>query len=251
MDPPIEEPWVGDEKRCHPEPGRVADAETARHPRLQCDRSVRSPGARDVFDEIEAQQARQVDGEHLGLERQGEHAARPYGLEVADPELAVAVNRGGAHQVADLGDLCERWLAAVCEARHHMLEQPHALVGAREHEVESVAPSRFLQRNVRPVLLDECVVDFRRGEHEGRVPLRRDHSVGALGGIEMIRECDEPQRPRRSGDAIDHVAVAVRIEIETLSLDAPAFPRHAADQRAHEAHPGGMECAHACKAHHP
>ena len=139
--------------------------------RVQHHGPVRRSGACDVLDEIEAQQAREIDGEHLGLERQGEYAARAHRFEVADAELAIAVHRGGAHQVADLGDRREFRLAPAREALHDVLEQPHALVRAREHQIERVATARFLQRNVLPVLREEHVVDFGRGQHERGVPL--------------------------------------------------------------------------------
>ena len=135
---------MGHQERRHPETCRVADPEAARHTRLERDGPVRRPGACHVLDEIEAQHAREIHGEHLGLERQGEDPARAHRLEVADAELAVPVHRGGTHQVADLGDLRERGLAPAREAFHDMLEQSHALVRAREHQIERVAAARFL-----------------------------------------------------------------------------------------------------------
>ena len=237
-------------KRCHSKARRVAHTQTARHRRRQRDGSLRRPRTSDVLDEVEAQRTREIDRQHLGLERQGEHAARPHRLEVAAAELAVPVHRGGAHQVADLGDLRECRLASVREACHDMLEQPHALVRAREHQVEGVAPARLLPRDVLPIVRQERVVDRRRGEHEGRVPLRRDHPIGALGRIEVIGEGHEPQHSAGGRDAIDDLAVTLRIEIETLALETPPLPCHPANEGAHEAHPRGMECAHPRESHH-
>ena len=241
---------MGDEERRHPQARRVADPEAARRLRRQRGGSFRRAGAGGVLGEIEAQQAREIDGEHLGLERQGEHAARAHRLEVAEAELAVAVHRGGAHEVADLGESRELRLATVRQTVHRVLEQPHALVRAREHQVEGVAPARFLQRDVLPVPREERLVHLGRGQHERGVPPRRDHPVGAFGRVERVREGDEPQLSGRSRDAIDDLAVPLRVEIEALAPDAPPLPCHAADEGARKAHPGGVECAHPRKAHH-
>ena len=72
---------------------------------------------RRMIDEIEREGAHQKHGQHFRLERRAEFRAVADCFAHRKPELAAAVDRGGAHQIADLRESLRR--AADCPAARH------------------------------------------------------------------------------------------------------------------------------------
>ena len=129
-----------DQERRHSEAGRIPDPERPPQRRSKAHRSPPATPGREVIDQLQAEVADQVYGEHLRLKGQGEEPGSPDLLEVRESELAVAVDGGGSHQVAHAVDVVRGRLAAACEGFHQVVEQPHAPIGATQHDLS--APQR-------------------------------------------------------------------------------------------------------------
>jgi hypothetical protein len=97
---------VVDQERRHAQPGGVADPQVALQGRGQWHGPLRIEGTGHVFDLLDAEMAQQVHREHLRAERLVEVRAALQAGEVGDAELAVAVHRSGAVEVADLASWC-------------------------------------------------------------------------------------------------------------------------------------------------
>ena len=83
-----------------------------------------------MLDEVVGEGADQPNREHLGAEGAVEKRATAEPRAVGDAELAVAVNGGGTHEVADIGGSCPCRLAATGKAVGDVGEKPDGLVGA-------------------------------------------------------------------------------------------------------------------------
>jgi hypothetical protein len=89
------------QKRRHAEPGGVADAEAAPQRRAEPRSAFRGAARGDMFGEVDREGTDEPDRQHLGLERARQFRALRDLLAIGDAELAVAVNGGGAHEIAD------------------------------------------------------------------------------------------------------------------------------------------------------
>ena len=98
----MDQEGVGDQEGRHAETGRVADAQVAFDRTVQGHEisGISAPG--DMFDQVQGESPDHVDGEQFGPEWSCQ--LRPIGIAaaVAHAELAIAVDRGGAHQIANL-----------------------------------------------------------------------------------------------------------------------------------------------------
>ncbi|MNH44979.1 hypothetical protein D3C79_1072930 [compost metagenome] len=82
-----------------------------------------------MFDLLDAEMPQQVHGKHLGAEGLRKVRSVLQATEVGDAELAVAVHRGGAVQVADLGQLPWVWLTTFGQRFEEAFEVAQAAVG--------------------------------------------------------------------------------------------------------------------------
>ncbi len=204
------------EKGRHAEPRRIADAEAAAQGRVELPGAGAASQLRHMLDEIESEQADEVDGEHLGAEGTGQFRTLPDPVAVGDAEFAVAVDRGGAHQIADRLDRGRVGLAPRGERGEHVIEEAHAAVGASEHELgRKIAPG-LLSRHVPFEARDLLLVGHTVEEHEGRVPCFRDHAIRALLGRELVTEGDEAVGSALGLDRVDRRADTARVEIEAM-----------------------------------
>ena len=203
-----------------------------------------------MLDEIESEQADEVDGEHLGAEGTGQFRPLPDPVAVGDAEFAVAVDRGGAHQIADRLDRGRVGLAPRGERGEHVIEEAHAAVGASEHELgRKIAPG-LLSRHVPFEARDFLLVGHTVEEHEGRVPCFRDHAIRALLGRELVTEGDEAVGSALGLDRVDRRADTARVEIEAMPGDPPMLALHAPQQGPKEAQPRLMCAAEPIEPHH-
>ena len=181
---------------------------------------------RQMLNEIEGEEADEIDGEHLGAEGRGELRPVRDLVAIGNAELAVAVDRGGAHQIADRLDRGLIGLASFGERVEHVIEEAHAAIGAREHELGRKIAPRLLPRHVRGETRDV----MRRGhaveEHEGRVPGFRDHAIRALLGRELMAEGDEAEDAALDFDRVDRRADAAFVDVE-CNVSRRASPRRA------------------------
>src|SRR5439155_20365809 len=89
-----------------------------------------------------------VDGQHFGAIGTVELGMDPRPRKVAEPELAVAIDGGGPHQIADFQELAHRRLLAACKASGDMVEEPERLVRPRQDELAGPAAPSLLSRHV-------------------------------------------------------------------------------------------------------
>ena len=101
-----------------------------------------------ALDEVGGEGADQVDGQHLRAEGAGKLRAARDDRAIGDAELAVAVDRRRAHQIAGRLDLARLGLPALAQGRHHAVEQAHAAVGAGEDQVARQIAAGLLARHV-------------------------------------------------------------------------------------------------------
>ena len=165
---------MADEEGRHAEAGGVADAEVAANVAGEGHGGLRAQGAGDVLDEVVGEAADQPDEQHFRCERAAEARAGSNAFTVCDAELAVAVDGGRAHQIADRADEIEVGLAAGGEAVGDVLEQTHRFVCAAQDQIAFGEAAGFLERRVAC----ECVRDrprpgCRRRERKSCPRLRR------------------------------------------------------------------------------
>ena len=164
-------------------------------------------------------------------------------------ELAVAVDRRGAHQVADVFDGGGIGLGAGSERARDGLEEAHAPVGSREHEVALGVAAGLLQRDGRGEAGELGFVRHAVVEDVAGVPGFGDDAVRAALGREVLREGDEAYRAAGHVDRIDRMAEALRVERPDRAGDAPSLAAGAAEEDAEEAEARGMGGAHAVEPH--
>ena len=239
-----------DEEGRHPESGRVSDPERPAPRPVEGRRAAPPAPGRQVVDQVQAEVPDQVDGEHLRLEGEGEQPPAAHLLEVREAELPVPVDGGRPHEIPHAAGLVLRRLASGGEGVHHRVEQPHAPVGAAQHDLPRAAAPRLLPRHV---VVEPVEVGRGRGlegEGEARVPALGDHAVGPVRGVEVVGEGREPEHPGRGMDMVGGPPVAVVVEVAEGGLDAPALPGHAADEDPGEAQAGRVEPAEPGEPHH-
>ena len=202
-----------------------------------------------MIDEVDTHPADEVDGEKLGLE--GGVQLLPPGdpAAVGAAELAASVDRCGPHQVAHVAYQIAAGLPAAGQALHHVIEDPAAPVGPRQDQFAGPESPGLLAGRVRLEAFDVGGAGDTVEERERGVPDVGDDPVGSLPGVDDPREAHEAVGPVPAVDGMEGAANPVVIEIEAHSLEAPAFPDHAADQLAHETQPRGEGCSHAFEAH--
>jgi hypothetical protein len=183
---------------------------------------------REVLGQIHGERADQPDREHLRLERTGE--LRPIGdvIAIRHAELAVAVHRRRAHQIAYRLDLLRVWLNARGQALHHVLEQAHALVRAGEHQLSFRTAPGFLQRHVRRQALEIRLTRLAVHQGERRIPALCDHAVRAFLRCKAMAETDQAVGRRRPPGPVDGGALTVGIDAPDRAVDRPSLPIEAA-----------------------
>ena len=202
-----------------------------------------------MLDQVEAELPDHIDHQHLRLIGQSEDAVAPEPRQIGQAEFAVAVNGGGAQEIADLDHLGEIGLAARGQRGAHLVEEAHAAVGAAQHQLVSAVTRRLLARGRLAQAFDGRLVDAAGGKREGSVPFLGDDPIRALFRRQRVGEAAEGQKPRRRLDLVDDAPEAAGIEIVVPLAEDPALAPHPADERAHEAEARGMEGAEARQAH--
>ena len=239
-----------DEEGGHPEAGRVPDPERPAPRPVEGRRAAPPAPGRQVVDQLQAEVPDQVHGEHLRLEGEGEDPPAAHLLEVRESELPVSVDGGRPHEIPHAADLVPRRLAARGEGVHHRVEQPHAPVGAAQHDLSRAAAPRLLPRHVLVEPVEVGRAWRFEGEGEARVPALGDHAVGPVHGVEVVGERREPEHPGRGMNMVDGPPVPVVVEVAEGGLDAPALAGHAPDEDPGEAQAGRMEAAESGEPHH-
>ena len=232
-----------------PSPVALPIAEVALQSRVEPRAPLGIPPSRQMLHQIEGEAADQVHAQQLGAERAGE--LRPPGVAgpVAHPELAVAVDRGRAHEVSDRAQERRIRLAALRQAVDHVGEEPHALVRAAQHELRGQVSARLLSRRLRRQAPDVGLGRHAVEQGERRVPRFGDHPVGAPLRLQVVGKADQAVLPVRRRHRVDGGTVPFAVEVEPRRLDPPALPVHEADQAAHEAEPRRKGGPHAHKPH--
>ncbi len=168
-----------DEVGCHAKTGRIADAKAAAQSGFEADGRIRGTHAGKMLDEIGGEGADQPDGQHLGAE--GPAQLRPIGDAgaVGDAELAVAIDRGGAHEIPRGFERCGVGLTAGRQCRNDIVEEANAAIGAREDKFAVETAAGLLLGHVLREARDVSVRRHAIKERERRVPRLGDHTIAA------------------------------------------------------------------------
>jgi hypothetical protein len=249
QDPVVDQHRMADQEGRHAQARRIADAEVALQARRQRNRGLGRSRPGDVLGQRHGEAADQVDGQHLGLEGAGELGTRGDPRAVGDAELAVAVDRRGAHQVADPAHHLLVRLAAPRQALDQVLEHPHRLVGAAQHQVARAVAPGFLARRVGRQPRDLRRVGLAVVEHEGGVPGLGDHAVAARLRGERLREGHQAVGPPLHLHRQHCGAVALGVQLPERRAQGGAAAAEAAQQGRHEAQAGGEEAAQTGETH--
>lgn len=193
-----------------------------------------------------AQQPGRHDLRVVGLREDAEAAERREGHR---PELAVAIEGGGAEEIAGRSQDRRVRLAARGERGDRGFERARALVAAQPHQRIGVGPAGLLLRHLAPHLAKTRLRGLADAEHAHRVPLHADDAVGFF--LERDgegKDVKEEWQVRRV-HAVERATRALRIERKRLAADAPALLLDDPKQRAREAERARPERAEAFGAH--
>ena len=167
--------------------------------------------------------AHQVHRQHLDLERDRQLRPVGDGLAVGGAELARAVHRRGAHQVAHRLDPVGVGLHARGERLHHVRPQPHRAVGPAERQLRGLQAPGLLHGHVPGQPLDVGARRHAVEQREGGVPGLGDDAVRAQLGGQVVRERDQRVGALRGGHRVHRVADARGVELEGGAREAPAL----------------------------
>ena len=98
-----------------------------------------------MLNQIMSEGADQPNGEHFGHEGPFKPRSLRHDTPISNAKLAVAVNRRGAHQIADLIDHPHRQGAARAQGTDNLLKQADGFIGPRQAEIFLCEPARLLQ----------------------------------------------------------------------------------------------------------
>ena len=248
--PAVDQPRMVDQERRHAEAGGIADAELAAKPRIEPGSGIGRRHPRHMFGQIDREGSDQPDSQHFRLEGTGEF--RPAGPvhTVGGAELARAVDRRGAHQIADLVHHRLVRLPAGGKGLDNMPEQPYRLVGAGQHHLGVRHPPCFLFRNIGGQALDLRGIHLAVAQREGGVPCLGNHPVGPQAVVELMCEGDERVAVLGAADTVGGDTDPALVNIEDRAVEKPALVLQAAKKNPHEAQPALVERAEPGKAHH-
>ena len=176
-----------------------------------------------MFDDVDGKGADQPHGQHLGLEGSGEFGPGAPLRAVGGAELAGAIDGGGAEQIADGLDHLRVGLTAGGKLVHHMAEQPHRLVGPRQHKLGFRNAPGLLFRDIARQPVDLRRVDLAITQREGGVPRLGDHPVGTLVIVKLMRKGDKRVGGLRSARPVGGDADTAIVNIEDRPVDDPSL----------------------------
>ena len=232
-----------------PSPGGIADPEAPANFRIEHHGCLRGAAARQVFDQIEDEGAGEKDRQHLRLERASEFGTVADRLAIGGAELAGAVDRRGAHQIADSLHLLGIGLLAGGQTLDHVIEQADRAVGTGQAEFPGRDPPRLLFRHVPGKAFDVVRRGHAVEQREGAVPGFGDDPVRTLVRRQIMGEADQAVAALGAMRRIDRYAHAVCVDVEDGAIEGPALTLQAAQQDAHEGKPALVKGAEPGKAH--
>ncbi|MOA11835.1 hypothetical protein D3C78_1317930 [compost metagenome] len=171
--------------------------------------------------------------------------------EVGDAELAVAVHRGGAIQVADLGQLPWVWLTAFGQRLEETLEVAQAAVGPRQHQHSRIKTPGFLQRHIASQVSQLLLIDIASEQDKTDIPLIGDDPVAAFFRRQVHGENHAVIVGTGGVDAVDRRTEALGIQVEAGALDAPLLVHHPPHAAAHETQAALKVAAQSLQVHDP
>jgi len=232
--PVVEQDRVVHQEGRHAEPGGVADAEAPAQRGLDGRGPVAPAQVRQVLGQIEGEGAGQPDREHLGLEGAAQLGAVGDARPVGGAELARAVDRGGAHQIAGFAQHLRVGLLPLCQPLDDVIEEPHRAVGAAERQFLRADAPGLLQRHIGLQPVEVGGIGRAVEEREGRVPRGGNDPVGALIGGQVVGEGHEAQAAAVKAHPVDRAAHAVRVHLPDRAIEDPALGLDPAQQLAQE-----------------
>ena len=238
-----------DHVRHHAQTGRVAQPEVAA-PLLVQHSGVGVDGPRAVLDQVEADLAHQPPRQEVRAVRHRERVLRAEALEIGQPELAVAVERGAAHQVRRGAEHVRIGLLSCSKALRDSVEESAAAVAARPDDGASVGAAALLQGHVRTQPLQAFGVDRAFDQGQGDVPTGGDHPVLTLTLFQHLRERNQPPGVLTRGDPVDRHTATEVVHVERLTGHPPVVGDEVPDDAAGETVPGGAGSAHVGRVAH-
>ncbi len=153
-------------------------------------------------------------------------------------ELAAAIDRGRAVEVAHFCQLIDRRLGPRRQRGHHPVELPAAAVRPGQNETGTVQPAGFLPRHLPGQESPPFGIHGPIAQGRGHVPGFGDDAVRSLRGVQRMSKQNHAVAVPGCGDSVDRAPRAIVIELEMLALDAPTLAAHRAGEYAHEAEAG-------------
>ena len=232
----------------HAQARRIADAEVALERRFERHRRGGRAMAGDMLGLPQAEVTQHETGEHFRGEGAGEiRMPVPDLFPVGHAQLAAAVDRRGAVQVADARDPGRVGLPPR-QRVHDIVEVAHAPVGARQHHRAGVQPAGFLQGTLRRRLSN-----WSGSTSPSHSAMVRSHSLAMtrslrFSGARYWENSTKLNRPL-GVDAVDRGAVAIGVQLEARGVHPPALAHDPAHQGAHEAQAALMQAAQPFQIH--
>ena len=247
-DPVVDEPWVRQQERSHPEAGGVSNSESPPKRRIE-PHGVRRGCGRHVLHEVHDEGANQVDREHLCLKGCQQLRAVGDRLTVCGAELAGAVHGGGSHQVPDLFDGLGIGLVTGRKSLDHGGPKTDGSIRSRQGELALGDAPGLLERDVGAEPFDVVGSGDAVVQGKGRVPGSGDHPVGPQFVGKVVSERDEGVGPAGRGGRVQGVADAPLVDFELGPVEGPRLSLHTTEQGAHEGQAALVKRAHTFQAH--
>ncbi len=248
-DPVMDKYRVAHQKGCHSKPGRIADPKGTPDIGIELGGFVPPACARYVFRQFALEMPDHVDAEHFCAIGPVEFGVPLDHREIAQAELAVAIDGGRPHQVAHIQDLLNVRLASGRQCVDDRFEKPDRLVGARQNEFLGGKTSGLLPRDVLLEPREIGFGDLAVYKHKTRIPFFGDDAVGPLLGRKRIGKSCKRHRTARHADRPCRATVARRVQIPDGPIERPPFGRHPSHQAAHEGEPRGEGGSHPAEPH--
>ena len=183
-----------------------------------------------MLDQIVGERANQPNCEHFGHKGPFKPRSLCNVAPISNAKLAIAINRSGAHQIADLMDHPHRQSTASTQGADNFLKQADRFIGTRQAQIFLCEPARLLQRGLARQTGNLRSIRHAIVKYKGSIPCLSNHPVSAHIRVKRLGDGKQRVAVPAQRHRVNRRAIAIAINLPMRSAYLAAIRNQTAGQ---------------------